>query len=77
MNKLKDEDLIVIKVNHNEKNKKSTIFLNNVANTKNNIAIASDMIEAIVGILCNKYKADKNSERVEYIKRRNLINEQH
>lgn len=66
MNKLKDEDLIVIKVNHNEKNKKSTIFLNNVANTKNNIAIASDMIEAIVGVLCNKYKADKNSERIEY-----------
>lgn len=72
MNKLKDEDLIVIKVNHNEKNKKSTIFLNNVANTKNNIAIASDMIEAIVGVLCNKYKADKNSERIEYIKRRDF-----
>lgn len=72
MNKLKDEDLIVIKVNHNENNKKSTIFLNNVANTKNNIAIASDMIEAIVGVLCNKYKADKNSERIEYIKRRDF-----
>ena len=72
MNKLKDEDLIVIKVNHKKKKKKSTIFLNNVANTKNNIAIASDMIEAIVGVLCNKYKADKNSERIEYIKRRDF-----
>ena len=75
MNKLKDEDLIVIKVNHNEKNRKSTIFLDNVANTKNNIAIASDMIEAIVGVLCNKYKADKNSERIKY--KENLINEQY
>lgn len=69
MNRLKDEDLIIIKVNHNEKNRKSTIFLDNVANTKNNIAIASDMIEAIVGVLCNKYKADKNSERIEYKER--------